>query len=508
MTILGRRRVAALATAGLVVAAVAGCGGSNTAESAGGKTLTLAAAADATSLDPAKGAGGNGLAYLQPLYDSLTTVNPDQSVGPGLATAWTYTDPERRNLRMTLREGVTFSDGTPFDATVVKQNLERTAAANGPSSFAVAAVASITVAGPTVVELALKTPDPSLLYNFGLVAGMMLSPKAFGDANAQPVGTGPYILDAGHTTRGDRYTYTRNPRRPDRTAYPFDKIVIKAIPDTNARTTALLTGQADAGLGAPARMDAAKGAGLTVTRQPGQVTGMWLVDREGKVAPQLKDVRVRRAINHAIDGPGILKAIMAGVGSPTTQMFAAGSPAYDPELDRAYPYDPARAKQLLAEAGLADGFKLVLPSENAFVPALYPVLAEQLNQVGIKVEYIPVSTNQLSQQYFSGRFPAFMYVWGTSQNWIDANALLSPAMPTNPFKVADPVIVDLLARIAKSPDEAQGPLYRQLNTHVVEQAWFAPLFRGDNVLFSAKSVSLSNRPGQTFMALTDYRPAG
>ncbi|OPC78405.1 hypothetical protein B4N89_40340 [Embleya scabrispora] len=158
MTILGRRCAAALATAGLVVAAVAGCGGSNTSKGAGGKTLTLAAAADAASLDPAKTAGGNMLAYLQPLYDALTTVNPDQSVGPGLATAWTYTDPERRHLRMTLREGVVFSDGTAFDASVVKQNLDRMAASNGPSSFAVATVAGVTVNSPTEVELALKTP--------------------------------------------------------------------------------------------------------------------------------------------------------------------------------------------------------------------------------------------------------------------------------------------------------------------------------------------------------------
>ncbi|MFE5331939.1 ABC transporter substrate-binding protein [Embleya sp. NPDC056575] len=508
MTILGRRRVAALATAGLVVAAVAGCGGSNTSKGAGGKTLTLAAAADAASLDPAKTAGGNMLAYLQPLYDALTTVNPDQSVGPGLATAWTYTDPERRHLRMTLREGVTFSDGTPFDASVVKQNLDRMATSNGPSSFAVATVAGVTVNSPTEVELALKTPDPALLFNLGLVAGMMVGPKAFADANAQPVGTGPYILDTGHTTRGDRYTYTRNPRYRTPAAYPFDKVVIKAIPDTNARTTALLTGQADAGIGAPARMDAAKQAGLTVTRQPGQVTGLWLVDRDGRIAPPLKDARVRQAINHAVDGPGILKAIMAGVGTPTTQMFAAGSPAYDPELDRKYPYDPARAKQLLTEAGFPDGFKLSLPSENAFVPAIYPVLAEQLNQVGIKVEYTPVSTNQLSVQYFSGRFPAFMYVWGTTQNWIDANALLSPTAPTNPFKVDDPVAVDLLARIATASDRDQGPLYRQLNAHVVEQAWFAPLFRGETVMFSAKRITLGNQPGQTFFSLSDYKLAG
>ncbi len=499
-----RRTRTAAALLALAALALSACGKKE--EAAGSHTLTLAAAADIQSFDPLKTGAGNALQYLQPIYDSLTRINNDQTVGPSLAAAFEYTDPAKKVLKLTLREGVTFSDGTPLDAEAVRQNLTRDI--KGPNAIVLAAIDKVTAAGPNVVQIDLKTADPALLYNLGLNAGMMVSPKVFADPNADPVGIGAYTLDRGQTTQGDHYTYVRNPKYHDAKAYPYEKIVIKSIPDTNARVAAIRTGQADAGTGTAAVISQAEGAGLTVSQQPGQVAGMWLVDREGKLAPELKDVRVRQAINHAIDAEGIRKSINGGLGARTTQMFYPGSPAYDPALDNTYPHDPAKAKQLLAEAGYPNGFALKLPSENVYLPALYPVLSQQLAAVGITAEYTPVAANQLSQQYFSGQYPAFMYMWGTSQNWVDASLLLSKDSPVNPFHVADPKVADLLARIAPADGEQQTALYKELNRYVVEQAWFAPLYQAGSVYLSGPKVKVTLQQGMAVPAISGYAPAG
>ncbi|MFI6906551.1 ABC transporter substrate-binding protein [Nonomuraea sp. NPDC050394] len=505
-----RSRGTALAAAAvaLAVAGTACSGGAAERAATAERMLTLAVAADVSSWDPAVGAGGNSLGYLQAVYSSLTTLNADFSVSPGVATTWAYDQP-KTTLTMTIRDGLTFSDGTPLDAAAVKANLDRGLSTPGATQSALAGIASVEATGPTELMVKLEKPDPGLLYQLSMVPGMIASPKAFATLKTNPVGSGPYVLDLNASTRGTSYTFTRNPKYSLPATFGFDKLVMKALPDTNAMANAALSGQVDAGGVPMASLPQVQGAGLEHRKMPGLIMGMWIVDRAGKLAPPLAKVKVRQAINHGLDAEGILKAVDKGNGDRRTQMFAAGTPAYLAALNSRYPYDPDKARRLLAEAGYPDGFELTLPSENTYVPALYPIVAQQLGQIGIKVKYKPVSSNLITQQYLAGTYPAFMYTYTATENWLDASLFLAKGGVFNPFHVEDPVVAKLMDRIAVAEEAERGKLFQELNTHVVEQAWFAPLYAATNLMVWKKDkVRIDAAADQIFVFLRDYHPVG
>ncbi|WP_431902124.1 ABC transporter substrate-binding protein [Nonomuraea sp. bgisy101] len=504
---VSNRTAAVAALAVLTLLGTACSGGGSTSAPAGEKVLTLSAPADVSSWDPAMGAGATSVVYLQAVYSSLTTLNPDLSITPGLASGWTY-DTGKTTLTMKLRDNVVFSDGTKLDAPAVKANLDRGRATTGPTQSALATVASVDVTNPTEVVLKLKKPDPGLLFNLSLVPGMIASPKAFGTLKTNPVGSGPYLLDLSASTRGSSYTFTRNAKYNLPVTYGFDKLQVKALPDTNAMLTAATSGQVDTGGIPMSGLNAAKAAGLQYKEMTGLILGMWIVDRAGKLAPPLAKLKVRQAINHGLDAEGILRSVGGGSGRRTTQMFAAGSPAFVDELNARYPYDPAKAKKLLAEAGYPNGFTLTLPSENAYVPTLYPVVAQQLAQIGIKVVYKPVSTNQITQQYLAGTYPAFMYTYTATQNWIDASLFLAAGGVFNPFHVDDQTISKLMEEISVADEAKQAELFKELNTYVVDQAWFAPLYSSTSLLvWNRSKVKIDVPDTQLFVFLRDYQPA-
>ena len=294
-----------------------------------GGTLTLGAALDAASWDPADAEFGNRIQYMQPVYDSLLHIGPSLKIEPWLATSYHYNSTNTK-LTLKLRTGVTFSDGTAFDADVAKANLEHFKSGTGQNAITLASVSSITTVGDDEVDLDLSAPDPALLRNLALVAGMQASPRALegGKLKATPVGSGPYELDAADTVAGSQYTYTRNPDYWNKGDFPYDKIVIKPITDLTARLNALKSGQVDATLIDAGSMSEATSSDLTVKTVQGDWQGIFIVDRDGTTTPALADVKVRQAINEAIDGAAILKSIRQGQGTVSEQIFNPTSAGY------------------------------------------------------------------------------------------------------------------------------------------------------------------------------------
>src|SRR5690606_33635123 len=158
---------------------------------------------------------------------TLLVREPDGSLGPNMASEWAYNG-DNSVLTLTLREGITFTDGTPFDGEAVKANLEYLKDGAGQHSFMVAAISEIEVVSPTEVKLHLGEPDPSLLENLAVVGGAMASPATLGvDGSASnPIGSGPYIYDVDNSRLGQQYVYTRNPDYWNAEDFDFDRVTI------------------------------------------------------------------------------------------------------------------------------------------------------------------------------------------------------------------------------------------------------------------------------------------
>ena len=444
--------------------------------------------------------------YLQPAYDTLIKIDDKNQLVPMLATKWVYTDTSNTDLQLTLRSDVKFSDGTAMTADSVVKSLQRFKDANGPRSSALANVKAITAPAATIVDVKLSTPDPALLHNFGLVAGMITNPNSAPAAlNTEPAGAGPYKLDSANSNRGNEYKFVRNTYYYDNASFPFDQINIRVLIDNTARLNAVKTGEVDAAFAPPSQLSEAKSSGLNTLSNPGDWQGLYLNDREGTIVKALGDVRVRQAINYAIDGDSVLKVGAFGQGTPSTQIFYPGTPAYDPSLNAMYPYDPAKAKELLAAAGYPNGFSMTMP--GPFLPSVAPLIQQQLAAVGIQVQYKTEPASAGLTPYLSGEFPAYFFSWGSSDNWLDASLLLSKQGAWNPLHASDPKIESFLQQIPAASGPQQDALYKQLSAYVVNQAWFVPFYVVNNVYIFDKSVSVVAQPEQSVPSIYNFKPA-
>lgn len=508
------RRTRITMTLAVVVVAgmlLSGCSAQNNlpAKSAGPatETLTLASSVDINSFAPADSRDAFYVQYYQPVYDSLLKLQPNGDYTAMLATKWKY-NAAKTVLHLDLRRGVKFSDGTAFNADAVKANLEATKGGTGTSSAAFASISSIVADSASSVDITLKQPDPGIIRQLALPGGMMASPKALNTPGLKtmPVGSGPYTLDESKTTPTVQYTFVANPTYWDKNAVKFKTIVIKPILDGTARFNAVRSGQVDASPGDALNADQAKGAGLTVTQSPGPgFQGLFLFDRDGAIVPALKDVRVRQALNHALDRKGILQALNNGAGTVTEQVFNPKSLVWDKSLNDTYPYNPKKARTLLKAAGFADGFSISIP--QPVFPNLQPLLDQELGAVGIKVDWVAVPNQSTNDEYLSGKFAAVWYQLQSSDPWQGINFWGSPTAPWNPLKSTDPEITAAIAKIQTASGNEQVKDYKSLAKLYVDKAWFVPAYFPDAVYFSSSKVQVKAQALQIVPSIYNYSPA-
>lgn len=501
-----RKLMAAVALAAGVSLAITGCATSDGGTDAPvtGGTLTLGALVDAASWDPADAEFGNRIQYVQPVYDSLLHIDDSLEIGPWLASEFEYND-DSTELSLTLRDDVVFSDGEEFNAEAAKANLEHFKNGTGQNSITLASVDSIDVTDDYALTISLSAPDPALLRNLSLVAGMQASPAVLGEESLKttPVGSGPYVLDADASVTGSQYTYTRNADYWNTEAFPFDEIVIKPLNDLTARLNALKSGEIDAALADAKSMAEAEASGLTTQTIEGDWQGLFIVDREGSKVPALADARVRQAINYAIDGAGILEAVRLGEGSATTQIFSPTSIAADPELDSRYSFDPDKARELLAEAGYPDGFEIEMPEFAGFTD-ITTIAFQQLGDVGITVKPVVVAPDQIISALLSGQFPAFVFSWGSSDAWQDISKIVGPNAPWNMYGNSTPELDEL---IANAQNEGTQEAFQAVNEYIVDEAWFAPWYVQNNVYVSGSNVKVAMQPQNVVPYIWNYAPA-
>lgn len=502
-----------LAAAGLTVAA---CGG-GAATGGGSGTNVLRAGQSGElrggTLDPAKTAPEiSSLAY-----DPLIQEMPDGSLAPRLATAWRYVGTGNTTFELSLRPNVKFSDGTPFNANAVKANLDRyrDPKLGSQAQQYLKPVSEVEVVDELTARLHLSEPHPLLpqvLASHTYLAGFMVSPAAFDDEKKLVLGTfgaGPYVLDATQTIQGDHYTYVPNPSYWNKGDVPWKQIILSFRPDENSTISALQAGQLDSAVVSYATIGAAKQAGLQAVG-PGTsiVLGLSLWDRDGVITPPLRDVRVRQALNYAVDRQKIAKALVGDAGMPTDQL---SSPTQDGwNANGYYNYDVAKAKQLLTAAGVAGGFSIpVRTTTGDFLDRVMLALQDDLNQIGVKLEVSRAADFDQSDAASNSKFGAGLIGWGIAPAYLMGRSFWLPDATNNPFHSNDQTLVDLDKRAAQeSQPQARAALDKQIVGRVAELAWFLPAFLyGEFVVYHGDAVQIpSVQPGQDLPQYPFYRP--
>ncbi len=499
---------AAVAVSALALTGCAGAGDGGTGGS-GSTTLTLGAITSPTTFDPAGSEWGNRAPFYQAVFDTLLLATPEGTIEPFLATDWSYND-DNTVLTLTIRDDVTFSDDTELNADVVAQNLLRFKDGTSPDAGYFAGVQSVEAPDATTVVITLGAPDPAFLNYLTRDPGLVASPESFDspDIATDPIGSGPYILDTAATVTGTSYSYTKNPDYWNPDVQHYDNLVINVLADATASLNAIKAGEANGvKLANNDNLGEVEGAGWTVNANELDFQGLLLLDRSGTVEPALADVRVRQALNYAFDREGLLQALQAGNGTVTTQVFPETSDAFDPELDDYYTYDPEKAKELLAEAGYADGLVLQQPSSALLGANTYTLIEQQLNDVGIQVEYTDPGNNFIAD-LLAPKFPTSFMALEQNPDWQLIQFMIAPGAVFNPYKAEDPVIDQLMTDIQFGDEATQAEKAKELNRYLVEQAWFAPFYRVQGSFATDANTTVEVLPTNAFPAIYDFQPKG
>ena len=368
-----------------------------------GGILRVAGNTNPSSMDPQTGGSGSDHVFLYPFFDTLVDFELETlQAKPGLAESWSNPDP--KTLILNLRSDVLFHDGTPLDAAAVKFNLDR--ARSDPRSNIkgdLVTVESVETSGPLQVTLRLKQPDSALLLILSDRAGMMMSPKAIQelgkDNDRRPIGAGPMKLvswvdnEKVVGTRWEKYWKKDQPW--------LDGIEISVIHEINTGLRSVIGGQNDFVyfLSPQQKPIVERSKGLVAVSGP-TLYCVKIFLNFGR--PPLDDVRLRRALNYAIDREAFAKATMAGLSEVATTVLPKVHWAFDPALTNFYPYDPDKAKALLAEAGHAGGFDLPLIGYgDQRQQQRQEVLIEQLGKVGIRPKFTQFSLPEGSAAFFA-----------------------------------------------------------------------------------------------------------
>lgn len=502
---------ATAATFAIAALALTGCAGGGDAGDGGdgsGGTLTLGAIIEPLTLDPAGSEWGNRSPYYQAMYDTLLLATPEGTIEPWLATAWEYND-DNTVLTLTLRDDVTFSDGTSLTADVVVENLQRFKDGTSPDASYFAQVETFEAVNDSTVAITLSEPNPALLNYLTRDAGLIASSEAIaaGDLATNPVGSGPYIYDASTSVPGTSYRYTANPDYWNPDVQHYDSLVINVLSDATAALNAIKAGEANAvKLLTSNDLAEVEAAGWTINANELDFAGLLLLDRDGVQAEALKDVRVRQALNYAFDREGLLAAMENGNGTVTGQVFPESSPAYDPALDDYYGYDPEKARELLAEAGYADGFTLSMPSSAFFGSTLYTLIDQQLADIGVTTEYTDPGSNFIAD-LLAPKFPASYMTLEQNPDWQLIQFMVAPEAIFNPFRTESDELNALIEEFQFGDEATQDAAAQEINTYLVENAWFSPWYRVQGNVPSDANTVVEMLPTNTYPAIYDIYPA-
>ena len=382
---------------------------------AGAATLRVGIQDDPDALDPATSGTYAGRFVFAAMCDKLVDISADLSIVPQLATSWQWSA-DQKSVTFSLRHGVTFHDGEPFDAAAVKFNIERILTMKDSRRKAeLSPVASVEVLASDKVRLDLKAPFAPLLSVLSDRAGMMVSPKAAAkeDFAAHPVCAGPYQFV--ERKARDTIKLAKYAGYWDATHYGYDEVVYSYVPDSTVRLARVRAGDLDiAERIAPTDLKTVRDdAKLALHSSPGLAVSHLIINvgaGEKANGPLGKDARLRKAFELSLDRNAINRVAFNGEYTADNQMI----PPSDPFHAKGHPMparDIAAAKALIAETG-----QKTVPVELTFENALNDARVAQIVQsmakeAGFEVKLLPLETSSAIERYLNGNFEMYIGNW-------------------------------------------------------------------------------------------------
>lgn len=431
---------------------------------------------DLSSYDPIKGSAGSDHTLLWPVYETLIKFTPDLEPEPGLAESWEFTDDT--TLLLNLREGVTFHDGTPFNAEAVKYNIERINSDDSNISD-LESIETVEIIDELTVELNLSQADSSLLLALSDRGGMMVSPNAVeehGENYSQnPVGTGPFTM-VSRVPNGEIVFEGFEDYWQDGQPY-LDKMTVKVMADENTRINALKSGEVDFAANlTPVNVQSLENDPNIVVKEKIPVASRMLYINTAQ--EPVNNKAVRQAILHGIDREAIIQSINFGKGEAAYQPFPSEYWASDEELKIGY--DPEKSREILKEAGVENVTLTMNHYTTAYEQRIAETLKSQLSEIGIELNLQSMELQAAVSNYFNEKeVPVFLSSWtGRPDPQMTVNYLFESDSFYNAGGHTTKEIENLISKAAGIYDQDErAELYKQISQKaVLEEAIMIPLF--------------------------------
>jgi peptide/nickel transport system substrate-binding protein len=453
-----------------------------------GGTLNVGFIDDSRTLDPLMSIQFSERQVLYLVFNTLLRMRPDFSLEPELAERWTV---ERDGARIVfqLRAGVKFHDGTDFDAAAVKWNLDRRMdpAANSPQRSQLETIDSVEVTGPLSVAINTKQPFPPLLSYLAERPGFMVSPAAYQragqDFGSSPVGTGPFKFRS--WTRGNRIALERNPSYWEPGLPYLDQIVFSNIAGAVVGVQRLITGELD-------YVDTLSPQNVRQIESNPEIkldpitVGRWYSYQWHWDEAPFNNPLLRRAVAHALDRARINEITMNGRGVISNSPTPEGLWWHTAEL-QGYAYDPARARSLLAEAGISPGTHIDLSAPtDPLLRQINQLVQEQLHAVGLEADLRPISQSDWYARVAQRAINFSPMRWTQRP---DPDGLLSSLFHSRGFAnstgYANPGVDRALEQARSTFDEPRRKaLYDEVHRLILQDLPYVPLY------FSAEYAAL------------------
>lgn len=475
-----------------------------------GGDLVIARSDESKTLDPAAAVTPADIAPIHEIFDRLYELSEDgQSVVPSLAASDSVSA-DGKTWTITLRDGVTFSDGTPLTAKDVAYSLDRSRTSDGAFSFLLSPIASVTAKDDKTVEIVTSEPSATLLPGLSSwVASIVpadLDGKSAEDFFAAPVGSGPFAF--GEWVRGQYLSLKRNPSYWQDGKPLLDSVRWNTVPDANTRVSQVQAGQADVASDIPfSQVDSLKNAAdVTAADFPANYTSVVIFNESFE---PFADVHVRRAIAQAIDRNAVTTSALFGSGEAACSLVPPTMPYSANE--NCLPFDLTAAKAEMAKSAYPDGFAVDLTIDNQPASStVAQIIQAQLAELGITVTIKVVDSGQLYTTFGQRGYQMGLAAWASDIPDPDEQLtfMLDPKAGGESYYTGydNPTVTDLINKARATLDsDRRAQLYAQVQQTVAQEVPQLPLSNQSNAYaWSRKVQNLDVNP----MGILDLQSIG